>query len=112
MQPAMPQPVVGQPMMGQPVVQPVSAMYPQPAPQPALGGPGSGPPPGAPPGGQWIEQQHCGEQTCMATLIVAILFWPATCCIPACKCDRRLVYQTTDGRLLLQNGAQAPPDCC
>ena len=104
-QPVMAQPMMATPMVGQPMIgQPVMAMQ-------AAGDPNA-PPPGAPPGGVYMQQQYCGDQTCLATLIVALFFWPAVCCVPACKCDHRLVYKAPNGVLYLQNGVQAPPDCC
>ena len=109
-QPVMAQPVMAQPMMAAPVMgQPMMAQQPTMIQQP---GGDPMPPPGAPPGGVFFAQQYCGDQTCLATIIVALFFWPAVCCVPACKCDQRLVYKAPNGVLYLENGAQAPPDCC
>ena len=98
MAPPMMQPAVamGQPVMPQPPISPMMAQPQQVIMMPAgASGPiqhgmgGSNVPPGAPPGGSWVYQNHCGENTLAATIIVAILFTPAACCVPCCKCDRK-----------------------
>ena len=98
MAPPMMQPAVamGQPVMPQPPISPMMAQPQQVIMIPAgASGPiqhgmgGSNVPPGAPPGGSWVYQNHCGENTLAATIIVAILFTPAACCVPCCKCDRK-----------------------
>ena len=82
----------GQPMMApvmqQPAVMPGSVVVPGAPIAPVRSGP-PGVPPGAPPGGRHIHENFCGQQTICATVITAIVFWPATCCIPCCKCDQR-----------------------
>ena len=69
-------------------------------------------PPGAPEGGSWVAEQYCGDQTCIATLIVALFFWPAACCVPCCPCDQRTVYVAPTGVKYLANGLLAPPPAC
>jgi len=122
-QPVMAQPVMAQPVMAQPVMaQPAVHIQPAQAPptviiqqQPMMGGmPASigGAPPGAPEGGRWVTQSYCGDTTCIAAIVVAFLFWPAVCCVPACKCDERTVYMAPNGVLYFPNGVIAPADSC
>ena len=125
--PVMAQPMMAQPgvMMGTPVqpvqpMQPVVAMgasmematYAPPALPSGLSH--DDVPPGAPPGGFWTQDAYCGATTCVATILVALIFWPAVCCVPCCKCDRMAVYQAPDGRRFVPDGRLAPPadSCC
>ena len=93
-QPVMAQPVMAQPVMSQPMVQgqPMMVQGQANVVMPMSLEPAANPP-GAPPGGQYMTEAYCGDQTILATVLVAIFFWPATCCIPACKCDQRVVYR-------------------
>ena len=108
----------GQVAYGQPahpppmVVQPIAA-----APPPHVvvvnGSPASsGAPPGALEGGTWVPEPFCGDATLVATILAAIIFWPALCCIPCCKCDSRLIYIAPDGSRHLPHGGPVPRDPC
>lgn len=120
-QPVMAQPVMAQPVMSQPMAvgQPMVGVQPmgvQPMPPVVvhhhMAADPTAPPPGAPAGGFWKVEPFCGDNTIIATVVTAIFFPYALCCIPCCKCDQRRVYQGPGGELYLPNGAQAPPDCC
>jgi len=127
-QPVQAQPVMAQPVMAQPVQPAMQPMMAQPAvviqqAQPEVvhvhhgpgmyGVGGSSVPPGAPPGGSWMMESYCGDQTVIATLIVAFFFLPAACCVPCCKCDQRHIYVAPGGTRYMPHGGIAPTDeCC
>jgi hypothetical protein len=122
--PQMAQPMMAQPVMAQPAMASAGSMIGTVQPSLVVGQPvqgiaptqptviiqqgvvpGQGVPPGAPEGGNWVMQSYCGDTTCMATILVAVFFWPATCCVPCCKCDQRQVYVACVLRLSLPSPA-------
>ena len=69
----------------------------------------------------WTEEKYCGKDTWTACIVLALLFFPATSCVPCCKCDSRTVYKIQGRRLgpfrskpikYDANGVVLPPDCC
>ena len=57
--------------------------------------------------------QFFGDKTCMAMVIVAVLFWPAVCCVPCCPCDERMVYTNpADNKDYMPTGQVATDKCC
>ena len=57
--------------------------------------------------------QFFGDKTCMAMVLVAVLFWPAVCCVPCCPCDERMVYTNpADNKDYMPTGQVATDKCC
>jgi hypothetical protein len=74
---------------------------------PASSSPGAGTPevpPGAPPGGMWLDANYVGPVT---MFVYCCCFWP----IILCPIDKKLVYNSPDGKKFNPSGKEFDP-CC